>query len=81
MKRKFAALLAAALVSMSGSTACGGVQDQLEKRAQDEVDKGRQRIEKEVRKGQKHVEEQVDKQRTQVEKRVQEEEQKAREGQ
>jgi hypothetical protein len=92
MKRRIAALLSAALVSMSGAAACSGVQDRLEKRAQDEVDKGRQRIEKEVQKGQKQVEEQIDKERRQVEKevekgrqqvekRVQEEQQRAGEGQ
>ena len=92
MKRRIAALLVAALVSSSGAAACSGVQDQLEKRAQEEVDKGRQRIEKEVQKGQKQVEEQIDnerrqvekeveKGRQQVEKRVQEEQQRAGEGQ
>jgi uncharacterized protein HemX len=68
MKRKLAALSAVAL--MFGAAACGGVQDQLERRAQEEVDKGRQRIEKEVEKGRKQVEEQVGEQRTQIEKEV-----------
>ena len=92
MKRRIAALLVTALVSISGAAACSGVQDQLEKRAQEEVDKGRQRIEKEVQKGQNQVEEQIDKERRQVEKevekgrqqvekRVQEEQQRAGEGQ
>ena len=92
MKRRIAALLVAALVSISGAAACSGVQDQLEKRAQDVVYKGRLRIEKVVQMGQKQVEEQIDKDRRQVEKevergrqqvkeRVQEEQQKAGGGQ
>ncbi len=65
-------LLAAVLVSVFGATACGGVQEQLEKRAQDEVEKGRQRIEKEVQKGRTQIEKQVQEGRRQVEKKVQE---------
>ena len=53
---------------------CGGVQDRLEKQAQGEVNRDRQRIEREVQKDQKLVEDQVDVGR--VEKRVQEERQK-----
>ena len=70
MKRELAAFLAAAFVSVSGAAACGGAQDLLEKRAQDEMEKGRQRIEKEVQKGQKQAEEQLDQGRRQVEKEV-----------
>jgi hypothetical protein len=77
MKRELAAALMAALVSLSGAAACGGIQDQLEKQAQDEVEKGRQRIEEEVQKGQKQVEKQIKEGERQVEKRVQEERQKA----
>ncbi len=72
MKRKSAALLVAALVSVLGTTACGGVQQQLEKRAQDEVERGRQRIEKEVQKGRTQLEGQIDEGRRQVEERIQE---------
>jgi hypothetical protein len=83
MKRKLAALGAAAVVALLGASACGGVQDRIERRAQEEVDQGRQRIEKEVEKGQKQVEEEMDRQRTQIEKeveRVKEEQQNAGEG-
>ncbi len=85
MRKRFATLVAAVLVPVLGATACGGVQDQLEKRAQDEVDKGRQRIAEEVQKGQKQVEEQgrkqVEKGRQQVEDKVREQQQKYSEGQ
>jgi carbonic anhydrase len=77
MKRKSVALLAAALVSVLGTTACGGVQEQLEKRAQDEVERGRQRIEKEVQKGRTQIEGQIDEGRRQVEKNIQEGQRKA----
>jgi hypothetical protein len=38
MKRRFTILLAVALVSVSGAAACGGVQEELQKRAQEEVE-------------------------------------------
>jgi F0F1-type ATP synthase membrane subunit b/b' len=81
MKKRFATLLVVVLVSAFGATACGGVQEQLERRAQDEVEKGRQRIEKEVQKGRTQVEEQVQEGRRQVEEKVKEGQQKAGEGQ
>jgi F0F1-type ATP synthase membrane subunit b/b' len=77
MKKRFATLLVVVLVSVFGATACGGVQEQLEKRAQDEVEKGRQRIEKEVQKGRTQVEEQIDEGRRQVEKNIHEGQRKA----
>jgi hypothetical protein len=48
MRRKFAILFATALVSVSGATACGGIQEDLQKRAQEEVEKGRQQVEQKV---------------------------------
>ena len=80
MNKRFATLLVVVLVSV-GATACGGVQEQLERRAQDEVEKGRQRIEKEVQKGRTQVEEQVQQGRRQIEEKVKEGRQKAGEGQ
>ena len=47
MRRKFAILFATALVSVSGATACSGLQEDLQKRAQEEVEKGRQQVKKE----------------------------------
>jgi hypothetical protein len=46
MKRRFAILFATALVSVSGAAACGGMQEELQKRAQEEVEKGRKQVEK-----------------------------------
>jgi hypothetical protein len=83
MKRGFVILFAAALVSLSGATACGGVQEELQKRAQEEVKKGRQQVEQKVqeerrkaenkvqekvREGQQRVEEEIKKGQQQVEK-------------
>ena len=74
MKRRFAILFAAALVSVSGATACGGVQEELQKRAQDEVEKGRkqveQRAQEERRKVEKQVQEKVKEGRQRVEEEV-----------
>lgn len=84
MKRRLATL-SAAVALLGGATACGVVQDQLEKRAQEEVEKGRQRIEKEVEEqiGEQRtqIEKEVEKGRQQVEEKVREEQQRAREGQ
>ena len=68
MKRRFATLFAAALVSVSGASACGGVQEELQKRAQEEVKKGRQQVERKVQEGQQRVEKEVKKAQKQVEK-------------
>jgi uncharacterized protein HemX len=74
MKRRFAILLAAALVSVSGAAACGGVQEELQKRAQEEVEKGRQQVEQkaqeERRKVEKKVQEKVQEGRQRVEEEV-----------
>ncbi len=61
MKRRLGILFAAALVSVSGTSACGGVQEELQKRAQEEVKKGRQQVEQKAREGRQRVEEEVKK--------------------
>jgi cytoskeletal protein RodZ len=74
MKRRFAILFAVALVSVSGAAACGGVQDELQKRAQEEVEKRRQQVEQkaqeERRKVEKNVQEKVQEGRQRVEEEV-----------
>jgi type II secretory pathway pseudopilin PulG len=59
MRRKFAILFATALVSISGAMACSGLQEDLQKRAQEEVEKGRQQVEKKVQEERKKVQEKV----------------------
>lgn len=48
MKKKIAVLLVAALVSLSGLTACGAVQDEVQQQAEDEVQEQRTRAEQRV---------------------------------
>jgi hypothetical protein len=85
MKRRFATLFAAALVSVSGASACGGVQEELQKRAQEEVKKGRQQVEQKVqeerRKAEKKVQEKVQEGRQRVEKEVKKAEKQVEKGQ
>ena len=59
MRRTFAILCATALVSVSGATACTGVQEDLEKRAQEEVEKGRQQVKQKVEEERQKVEKKV----------------------
>ena len=59
MRRKLAILFATALVSVSGAMACSGLQEDLQKRAQEEVEKGRQQVEKKVQEERKKVEKKV----------------------
>ena len=59
MRKKFAILFATALVSVSGATACSGLQEDLQKRAQEEVEKGRQQVENKVQEERKKVEKKV----------------------
>jgi hypothetical protein len=67
MKRRFAILFAVALVSVSGATACEGAQEELQKRVQEEVEKGR-----------KQAEQRAQEERTKIEKQVQEKVQEGR---
>ncbi len=75
MRRKLAILLTALFVSSLGATACGGVQQQVEDRARQEIDKkvqeGRKQVEKKVQEGRKQVEKKVQEGRKQVEKNTQ----------
>ncbi len=70
MRRKFAILFATVLVSVSGATACSGVQEDLQKRAQEEVEKGRQQVEQRVQEERKKVEEKVQEGKQRVEEEV-----------
>jgi ElaB/YqjD/DUF883 family membrane-anchored ribosome-binding protein len=77
MKRRFATLFVAALVSMFGAAACGGqLQDEVEQRARDEinkqVEKGRTEAEKRIQEGRQQAEERLQEGRKQVEQKVQE---------
>jgi len=75
MRRKIAILLTASLVSLFCATACGEVQQQVEDRAREEVDKqvreGRKQVEKKVQEGRDQIEKEVKEGRKQVEKKAQ----------
>ena len=45
MKKKVSVLFLAALVSVSGATACGSVQDEVQQQAEDEVNQQKTRAE------------------------------------
>ena len=71
MKKRIAILLMTALVSVFGAVACGGVQEEVQKQAEEEVEKGRQQVEEQVEKGSTQIEHEVQEGRTQVEEQVQ----------
>ena len=73
MRRKFAILFATALVSVSGAMACSGLQEDLQKRAQEEVEKGRQQVEKKVQEERKKVEKKVQEKVQEGQQRIEEE--------
>ncbi len=85
MRRTFAIFCATALVSVSGATACGGVQEDLQKRAQEEVDKGRKQVEQKVqeerKKAEKKVQEKVQEGKQRVEEEVKKTQKQAEKGQ
>lgn len=66
MRKRFTVLVAAAFVLAFGATACGGA---IEEEVQ-------QRVEEEVQKGRTQIEEQVQEERTQIEQEAQEAQQK-----
>jgi vacuolar-type H+-ATPase subunit E/Vma4 len=71
MRRMVAILFATALVTVSGATACSGIQEDLQKRAQEEVEKGRKQVEQKVQEGQKRIEEGVKKGQQQAKEKAQ----------
>jgi vacuolar-type H+-ATPase subunit E/Vma4 len=73
MKIRLTILFAVALVSVSGATACGGVQEELEKRAQEEVEKGRRQVEQKVQEERTKIEKQVQEKVQEGRQRVEEE--------
>jgi hypothetical protein len=77
VRRTLAILFATALVSVFGATACGGVQENLQKRAQEEVEKGRQKVEQRVQEERKKAEKKVQEKMKEGQKRVEEEVRKA----
>ena len=83
MRKKFAILFAIALVSVSGATACSGVQEDLQKQAQEEVEKGRKQVEQKVqderKKAEKKVQEKVQEGQQRVEEGVKKGQQQAKE--
>ena len=58
-EKKVCIPFATALVWVSGATACGGIQEDLQKRAQEEVEKGRKQVEQKVQEERKKVEKKV----------------------
>jgi vacuolar-type H+-ATPase subunit E/Vma4 len=73
MRRKLAIYFATALLSVSGATACGGVQEDLQKRAQEEVEKGRKQVEQKVQEERKKAEKKVQEKVQEGKQRVEEE--------
>ena len=72
MRKRFAVLVAAAFVALSGVAACGGgVEEKVRQRVDEEVQQGKQRaqerIDQEVQKAKKQVEKEVQKAKQQVE--------------
>lgn len=77
VKRKLLALFVIALVPLAGAVACGGVEEEIRQRADEEIDRGRQRVEQEIDEGRTRVEQEVTQR---VSEGVREAEQRAREG-
>ena len=75
MRKRFAVLVAAAFVALSGVAACGGgVEEKVRQRVDEEVQQGKQRaqekVDQEVQKAKKKVEQGVQKARKQVEEKA-----------
>jgi hypothetical protein len=73
VRRGFVVLSVAAVVSAFGATACGsGMQESVQKQAEEEIEKGRQQVEEQVQEGRTQIEQEVQEGRTQVEEQVEE---------
>ncbi len=69
MRRRIAVLCVAVLVSILGTTACGGIGEDVRQRAEDEV---RQQAEEEIQQMRTQVEDEVERGLTQAEDQVRE---------
>ncbi|MGF1470510.1 MAG: hypothetical protein ACFB50_02060 [Rubrobacteraceae bacterium] len=58
-KKSVAVLFAAALVSLSGATSCGAVQDEVEQQVEEEVQQGKTQVEQRIEEEKTRMEEQV----------------------
>ncbi len=73
MRRRFAVLVAAASVSLYGAAACGGVEEDVRKQAEEQVEEGRTQIEQEVEEGRRtQIEQEAQEVQKQVEEKVEE---------
>ncbi len=70
MRRRFAVLVAAACVSLFGAAACGGVEEEVRKQAEEQVEEGRTQIEQEVEEGRTQIEQEAQEVQKQVEEKV-----------
>ena len=69
MRRRFAVLVAAASVSLFGA-ACGRVEEDVRKQAEEQVEEGRTQIEQKVEEGRTQIEQEAQEVQKQVEEKV-----------
>ena len=69
MRRRFAVLVVAASASLFGA-ACAGVEEDVRKQAEEQVEEGRTQIEQEVEEGRTQIEQEAQEVQKQVEEKV-----------
>jgi ElaB/YqjD/DUF883 family membrane-anchored ribosome-binding protein len=72
VRRRFAVLVTAACLSLFGfgAAACGGVEEDVRKQAEEQVEEGRTQIEQEVEEGRTQIEQEAQEVQKQVEEKV-----------
>ncbi len=73
MKRKFAILYAAAFVSIFGAAACGGAGEDIQERAEEQVQEVQQQAEEQVQKASEQIEQEAQEAQERVKEEVGEE--------
>ncbi len=66
MRKRLAALVAAAFVLVFGAAACGGVEQEVREQVDQEIQEGREQVEQGLQEEQTQIEQEIEKGRTQI---------------
>ena len=70
MRRRFAVLLAVAFALIFGASACGGAEEEMQQRVEEQVQEATQQIEQEAQEAEQRVEQEAREMQKQVEEKI-----------
>ena len=70
MRRRLTLLFLAAFVAIFGAAACGGVEEEVQKQVEEQLEEGRTQVEEQVEEGRTQIEQEAQEVQKQVEEKV-----------